>query len=284
MDKVSTLRWDPAVAQARMDNLLSAYYGDKKVDAVLSPYDGLSIGIISSLKGVGYGSGGQKMPYVSGQDSEVQSIKSIIAGEQYSSIFKDTRELAKVTVAMVDALESGKTPEVNDIKTYDNGKKVVPSYLLTPVVVTKENWKPVLIDSGWPGFEDRDPKRIAQVIKDVAGLDHLDHLATTHWHTDHYGGVAGLAKRVRIGKFWDRGLPDPGAPDGDKANFPDGPRADAMGRAYLEASSGKRQALKAGDTLSLKGNVSILVLAALPEDYVDRSLAALRQVTPESAN
>ena len=149
MDKVSTLRWDPAVAQARMDNLLSAYYGDKKIDAVLSPYDGLSIGIISSLKGVGYGSGNMKMPYVSGQDSEVQSIKSIIAGEQYSTIFKDTRELAKVTVAMVDALEGGKTPEVNDTKTYDNGKKVVPSYLLTPVVVTKENWKPVLIDSGY---------------------------------------------------------------------------------------------------------------------------------------
>jgi putative multiple sugar transport system substrate-binding protein len=149
MDKVSTLRWDPAVAQARMDNLLSAYYTDKKVDAVLSPYDGLSIGIISSLKGVGYGSGNMKMPYVSGQDCEVQSIKSIIAGEQYSSIFKDTRELAKVTVAMIDAIETGKTPEVNDTKTYDNGKKVVPSYLLKPVVVTKANWKPVLIDSGY---------------------------------------------------------------------------------------------------------------------------------------
>jgi putative multiple sugar transport system substrate-binding protein len=66
MDKVSTLRWDGAVAQSRMDNLLSAYYTDRKVDAVLSPYDGLSIGIISSLKGVGYGSGGQKMPIVTG--------------------------------------------------------------------------------------------------------------------------------------------------------------------------------------------------------------------------
>ena len=149
MDKVSTLRWAPDVAQARMDNLLSAYYGDKKVDAVLSPYDGLSIGIISSLKGVGYGSGDMKMPYVSGQDCEVQSIKSIIAGEQYSSIFKDTRDLAKVTVAMIDALESGKTPEVNDTKTYNNGKKVVPSYLLTPVVVTKANWKAALIDTGY---------------------------------------------------------------------------------------------------------------------------------------
>jgi putative multiple sugar transport system substrate-binding protein len=70
---------------------------------VLSPYDGLSIGILSSLKGVGYGSGDMKMPIVTGQDAEVPSVKSILAGEQYSTIFKDTRELAKVTVGMVDA-------------------------------------------------------------------------------------------------------------------------------------------------------------------------------------
>ena len=149
MDKVGTLRWDPATAQARMDNLLSANYTDAKVDAVLSPYDGLSIGIISSLKGVGYGSADQPLPVVSGQDSEIPSIKSIIAGEQYSSIFKDTRDLAKVTVQMVDAVMSGKEPEVNDTKTYDNGVKVVPSYLLKPVTVTKENYKTVLVDSGY---------------------------------------------------------------------------------------------------------------------------------------
>ncbi len=116
MDKVSTLRWDPATAQARMDNLLSAYYGNAKLDAVPVAYDGISIGIISSLKGVGYGSGSLKMPVVSGQDAELQSIKSIIAGEQYSTIFKDTRELAKVTVAMIDAIVSGKQPEVNDTR------------------------------------------------------------------------------------------------------------------------------------------------------------------------
>jgi putative multiple sugar transport system substrate-binding protein len=132
-----------------MDNLLSAYYGNARLDAVLSPYDGLSIGIISSLKGVGYGSGTMKMPIVTGQDAEVQSVKSIIAGEQYSTIFKDTRDLAKVAVDMVDALENGKTPEINDDKTYNNGKKIVPAYLLTPVVVTKANWKKVLIDSGY---------------------------------------------------------------------------------------------------------------------------------------
>jgi len=151
MDKVSTLRWDGAVAQARMDNLLSAFYSGKgkRVDAVLSPYDGLSIGILSSLKGVGYGSKDLPMPMVSGQDAEVPSIKSILAGEQGSTVFKDTRELAKVTVGMIDALLSGGKVEVNDTKTYENGKKIVPSYLLKPVSVDASNWKAVLIDSGY---------------------------------------------------------------------------------------------------------------------------------------
>ncbi|KAF3998488.1 multiple monosaccharide ABC transporter substrate-binding protein [Glaciimonas immobilis] len=145
MEKVSTLRWDGAVAQARMDNLLSAYYTNARVDAVLSPYDGLSIGIISSLKGVGYGTPKLPMPIVTGQDAEIPSVKSILRGEQRSTVFKDTRELAKVTVGMVDALLSGKTPEINDTKTYNNGVKVVPAFLLKPVVVDATNWKQVLV-------------------------------------------------------------------------------------------------------------------------------------------
>jgi putative multiple sugar transport system substrate-binding protein len=149
MEKVSTLRWDGATAQARMDNLLSAFYGRKRLDAVLSPYDGLSIGILSSLKGVGYGSGDMRMPVVTGQDAEVPSIKSMLRGEQYSTIFKDTRYLARVTADMVDAALSGKEVTVNDTKTYDNGVKKVPSYLLKPVVVNKSNWEKVLIDSGY---------------------------------------------------------------------------------------------------------------------------------------
>jgi putative multiple sugar transport system substrate-binding protein len=149
MDKVATLRWDGATAQARMDNLLSAYYGKKRVDAVLSPYDGLSIGIISSLKGVGYGSADQPMPVISGQDCEVPSVKAILRGDQYSSIFKDTRDLAKVTADMVDATLTGKQVQVNDTKTYNNGVKVVPSYLLKPVVVDKSNWEKTLLESGY---------------------------------------------------------------------------------------------------------------------------------------
>lgn len=149
MDKVGTLRWDGAVAQSRMDNLLSAHYTDAQVHGVLSPYDGLSIGILSSLKGVGYGSGDLLMPIVSGQDAEIQSMKSIIAGEQYATVFKDTRELARVTVGMVDALLGGGEPEINDTSTYDNGVKVIPSYLLEPLAVDSSNWEKIVIGSGY---------------------------------------------------------------------------------------------------------------------------------------
>jgi putative multiple sugar transport system substrate-binding protein len=116
---------------------------------VLSPYDGLSIGIIAALRGVGYGSKEAPMPVISGQDAEVPSVKSIVNHEQYSTIFKDTRDLAKVAAEMVDAVLSGGKPEVNDTKTYNNGVKVVPSYLLKPVAVDLDNWKAALIDTGY---------------------------------------------------------------------------------------------------------------------------------------
>lgn len=154
METVGTLRWDGAVAQARMDNLLSAHYTDETVHGVLSPYDGLSIGIISSLKGVGYGSDDQAMPIVSGQDAELRSIKSMLAGEQYSTVFKDTRELARVTVGMVDALLEGSEPEINDTETYDNGVKVIPSYLLEPVSVDMSNWEDIIIGSGYYSMDE----------------------------------------------------------------------------------------------------------------------------------
>jgi putative multiple sugar transport system substrate-binding protein len=153
MDKVGTLRWDGAVAQARMDNLLSANYTDKKVHGVLAPYDGLSRGIISSLKGVGYAPG-PEMPIVTGQDAEVASVKGMLAGEQYSTVFKDTRELAKVTAKMVDAVLQGKEPEINDTKTYNNEVKVVPSYLLTPHDVGMAEIEPLLVGSGYIKAED----------------------------------------------------------------------------------------------------------------------------------
>ena len=154
MDVVGTLRWDGTVAQARMENLLSANYTDKRVDAVLAPYDGLSRGIIAALKGVGYGSADQPMPVITGQDAEVASVKAMIAGEQTYTIFKDTRELAAQTAKMVDQALKGETVDVNDTTTYDNGVKVVPSYLLTPHSVDLSNYEKLLIESGYIKPED----------------------------------------------------------------------------------------------------------------------------------
>ncbi|MDQ0278226.1 putative multiple sugar transport system substrate-binding protein [Arthrobacter silviterrae] len=146
--QIATLRWDPATAQKRMQNLIaSTYSSGTKVDGILSPYDGLSIGIISALQASGYAS--NALPIITGQDAEAASVKSIIAGQQYSTIYKDTRKLGDQAVTMADDLLKGKTPEVNDTTSYNNKVKVVPTFLLQPVVVTKANYTKELVDSGY---------------------------------------------------------------------------------------------------------------------------------------
>ncbi|TDD59961.1 sugar ABC transporter substrate-binding protein [Kribbella antibiotica] len=127
--------WKAEGAQQRMDSLLtSTYTSGKTLDGVLSPNDTLARAILTSVKGAG-----KPLPVVTGQDSEVESVKSIMAGEQYSTINKDTRKLVSETINMVKALQTGGTPTVNDTKSYNNGSKVVPSFLLPPVIVTKAN-------------------------------------------------------------------------------------------------------------------------------------------------
>lgn len=149
IEQAATLRWDGEEAQSRMENIITANYSDgSKINAVLSPYDGISRGIISALTDAGY-SVGDEWPIISGQDAEVDSVKAILSGEQYATIFKDTRELAKVAANMAIALLNGEEVEVNDTETYDNNVKVVPSYLLEPVQVVKDNVQETLVDTGY---------------------------------------------------------------------------------------------------------------------------------------
>ena len=145
------------------------------------------------------------------------------------------------------------------------------------VLVTGDG-ESVLVDSGWPGFEDRDPKRIVHVIKDLAGCDHLDHLVTTHWHRDHFGGVEGLARLIRIDHFWDRGLPE----DRDSTlDFPDGPKEDdPLGVAYRKASAGKRKALRPGDTLPISGLTAVVLASG--GKVIDRPVASPTRDASES--
>ena len=134
-EQVATQGWLAANSQSRMDTLLAGNYGDKDIDGVLAPNDNLARSILQSAADAGKG-----VPVVTGQDSEVESVKAIVAGTQYMTIYKDTRALVAAAIAMVNELQKGsEISEINDTETYDNGVKVVPSYLLAPVVVTQEN-------------------------------------------------------------------------------------------------------------------------------------------------
>jgi len=151
IEQVATLRWLQETAQKRMEDLLTSTYSDgSKVQGVLSPYDGLSRGIITALQNAGYGPGiAEGMPVVTGQDAEIASVKLINDGVQWSTIFKDTRKLADQSVKTAEAFLKGGTPEANDTESYDNGVKVVPSYLLSSDIVGKDEIQPLLIDSGY---------------------------------------------------------------------------------------------------------------------------------------
>ncbi|WP_399096161.1 multiple monosaccharide ABC transporter substrate-binding protein [Streptomyces sp. BBFR2] len=148
MAKAATQLWSGETAQKRMDDILTKSYGQERLDAVLSPYDGISIGVISALQSAGYGTKSQPLPVVTGQDAELASVKSIIRGEQTQTVFKDTRKLAKRAVQMGDAALTGKKVEVNNTSDYNNGVKTVPSYLLDPVSVDRKNTH-LLVDEGY---------------------------------------------------------------------------------------------------------------------------------------
>ena len=131
-----------------MRGITKTYTGGAKVQGVLSPYDGLSIGILSALKSAGYGTAGQPYPIVTGQDAEVASVKSIIAGEQYATVWKDTRKLADLAVSMTDQVLKNQTVTTNSTD-YNNGAKVVPTEVLPFETVYKDNYQKVLVDSGY---------------------------------------------------------------------------------------------------------------------------------------
>ncbi|MET9407501.1 multiple monosaccharide ABC transporter substrate-binding protein [Streptomyces sp. NPDC002935] len=149
LNQVTTLRWDGATARKRMQGILAKSYGIGKVDAVLSPYDGISIGVLAALKSDDYGSGSKPLPVITGQDAELASVKSIIAGQQAQTVYKDLRQLSEVASEMADDVLNDRTPNVNDNSTYDNGSKVVPAYLLQPTSVDKTNYKNVLVGGGY---------------------------------------------------------------------------------------------------------------------------------------
>lgn len=147
-ETVAILGWGTDDAQARMDNLINASYSDgTPLAVVLSPNDSLALGIVNSLVAAGFTE--ENWPVVTGQDCDIPNTINIIKGLQSMSVFKDTRTLAERTVTMAGQILSGAEVEVNNTEDYDNGVKVVPSYLSDPVFADINNYKELLIDSGY---------------------------------------------------------------------------------------------------------------------------------------
>ena len=147
--KIGIQGWSSATAQSEMDNRLNSFYqGTKKVQVVLSPNDSLALGIEQSLESHAYKPGGD-WPLVTGQDADQANVKNMLADKQAMTVWKDTRTLAEQVAKMVDEIVKGQTVTVNDTKTYDNGKGIVPTFQLPPQVVLKADVQKALVDSGF---------------------------------------------------------------------------------------------------------------------------------------
>ena len=145
-DEVATANWSTETAQSRFENILSSYYADgTNLDAVLASNDSTALGVENALAANYTG----EYPIITGQDCDIANMPNIIDGKQAMSVFKDTRTLASKVVEMVDAIMQGGEAPVNDTETYDNGTGVITSFLCEPVVCTADNYKELLVDSGY---------------------------------------------------------------------------------------------------------------------------------------
>ena len=145
-EEVATANWATDAAQSRFENILSSNYADgTNLDAVLASNDSTALGVENALAANYTG----EYPIITGQDCDIANVANIVAGKQAMSVFKDTRALASQVVEMVDAIISGEEVPVNDTETYDNGTGIIPSYLCEPVAVTQDNYKEMLIESGY---------------------------------------------------------------------------------------------------------------------------------------
>ncbi len=130
------------------------------------------------------------------------------------------------------------------------------------VLIVTPAGESVLVDTGYPTPDDRDTKRIVHVVRDVAGLDHVDHSIATHWHLDHFANLVNVAARVPVRQFWDRGFPFPEPKDART-------RRDLQ--TYRRVTAGLSKPLRAGDRLPLTSTGTPLSLQVV---------VASRQVIP----
>ena len=146
---VATAEWDGAKAQSRMDAILSTYYLDEPIEAVLCQNDDLAAGVISACKSAGYGTEAMPLPITTGQDCTISAVKSILAGEQSMTVFKDIKQLAYNGAYFIDCLVQGQTPEIENPVVYNNGSVDVKASAVEPLALTADKVQELVIDSDY---------------------------------------------------------------------------------------------------------------------------------------
>ena len=146
---VATAEWDGAKAQSRMDAILSTYYLDESIEAVLCQNDDLAAGVISACKSAGYGTEAMPLPITTGQDCTISAVKSILAGEQSMTVFKDIKQLAYNGAYFIDCLVQGQTPEIENPVVYNNGSVDVKASAVEPLALTADKVQELVIDSDY---------------------------------------------------------------------------------------------------------------------------------------
>jgi D-xylose transport system substrate-binding protein len=137
--------WSPDQAQTEMQQALTAL--GNKVDGVYAANDGTASGAIAAMKAAGL----NPLPPITGQDAELAGIQRILAGEQYMTVYKAIKPEADAAAQLAyDLLTNTSVPaDMTNGKTVNNGTIDVPSVLLTPIAVTKDNIKDTVVKDGF---------------------------------------------------------------------------------------------------------------------------------------
>lgn len=149
-DDTGILRWSSDLAKSRMADILTQYYPDGEVpDIICTGFDNAAMGVDEALEEAGFAPGADNWPLISGSGCNAEGVRRIAEGKQSFSIFMDRRELADQCEEMVNVYLHGEDdPEVNDYEQYDNGIKIIASYLCEPQMIDRENYE-ILIDNGY---------------------------------------------------------------------------------------------------------------------------------------
>lgn len=171
-EQCGTKQWDTATAMTRMQNILGSNYSDgTKLDIALCSNDSTALGVTQAIESDYAGDG---RPLITGQDCDEANLANIVDGKQTMSVYKAVANEAVATLDLGEAILKGEKPDEKliadsnwsfdcayDTTSYDNGRAVIPSYLLTPVAVTKDNIQKELIDTGYYRMDGAYPKALA---------------------------------------------------------------------------------------------------------------------------